>query len=270
MAASPSGPQSICPSSATRKSKPRPGASQYCRNIEEVKAWKRRSMPFSSSRAARLLLHMQHHQAAAFVLAAALIFWLPAPARAELSWRGPDLAAKGIHKGAGLPLFSLYIDGAHSSFATQELNKDTPPWTLFTGSYNQFYYTDSLRDERGNEVPGRFHLGTYLSVMRVILLTPLRTERVHHFVEVVPTFVATDFAVGGVSARTAGFGDLALGTGLTFPEIYNSEALKIEALVDFDLFLPCSASSSSSHPLLFHTARRRTSWSRSAEVRRGP
>jgi hypothetical protein len=74
--------------------------------------------------------------------------------------------------------------------------------------------------------------------MRVILLTPLRTERVHHFVEVVPTFVATDFAVGEVSARTAGFGDLAFGTGLAFPEIYHSEALKIEALVDFDLFLP--------------------------------
>ena len=157
---------------------------------------------------------------------------------AELSWRGVDLGAQGIHKGAGLPLFAPYIDGAHSSFATQELDKGTPPWTLFAGSYNQFYYSDSLKDERGQNVPGRFHLSTYLLVERLILLTPLRTARVQHFIEVIPTFVATGFAVGSVSAKTEGPGDLGLGTGLNFPEIYDDGRLKVEGLLDFDVFLP--------------------------------
>ena len=56
--------------------------------------------------------------------------------------------------------------------------------------------------------------------------------------EAVPTFVATDFAVGKAAASTAGPSDLALGTGLHFPEIYESEALKIEGLTDVDVFLP--------------------------------
>ncbi len=170
--------------------------------------------------------------------ALALLFWPPGAAQAALVWRGSDLSAQGIHKGAGLPLFATYMDGAHSSFATQEQSKDTPPWTLFLGTYNQYYYADSLRDDRGRAVPGRFHLSTYLLVERIILLTPLRTERVQHFVEAVPTFVATDFAVGKAAASTAGPSDLALGTGLNFPEIYESEALKIAGLMDVDVFLP--------------------------------
>ncbi len=166
------------------------------------------------------------------------VSWWAAPAQAALLWRGQDLSAQGIHKGAGLPLFAAYIDGAHSSFATQELDKRTPPWTLFVGTYNQYYYADSLRDDQGHDVPGRFHLNTFLLVERLILLTPLRTEHVQHFFEAVPVFVATEFAVGGVDASTAGPSDLAFGTGLNFPEVYESEALKVEALVDIDLFFP--------------------------------
>jgi hypothetical protein len=171
-------------------------------------------------------------------VAAVLLVYVPVTADANLLWRGNDLSAKGIHKGSGLPLFATYIDGLHSSFATQELSKDTPPWTLFAGTYQQFYYADSLRDDRGNNVAGRFHLSTYLLVERLILLTALRTARVQHFFEAVPTFVATGFSVGPVSRRTAGFGDLGFGTGLNFPEIYDNGALKIEGLVDFDMFLP--------------------------------
>ena len=162
----------------------------------------------------------------------------PARAEAELVWRGMDLGAHGIHKGAGLPLFAIYLDGAHSSFATQELDKNAPPWTLFVGTYNQYYYADSLRDDQGHDVAGRYHVSTFLQVERIILLTPIRSERVQHFFEVVPTFVATKFAVGSVSASTVGFGDLAFGTGLNFPEVYDSGDLKIEALMDVDLFFP--------------------------------
>jgi hypothetical protein len=161
-----------------------------------------------------------------------------APARAVLLWRGQDLGAQGIHKGAGLPLFAVYMDGIHSSFGTQESSKDTPAWTLFAGTYNQYYYADSLRDDRGHDVPGRFHLNTFLLFERLILLTPLRTERVQHFVEAVPTLVATDFAVGSAAASTAGPSDLAFGTGFLFPDVYESEALKVEALTDIDVFLP--------------------------------
>jgi hypothetical protein len=171
------------------------------------------------------------------LLAVLVSGFLPGTARA-LTWRDNDLAAEGIHKGSGLPLFATYIDGLHSSFATQELSKATPPWTLFAGSYNQFYYADTLRDDRGKNVPGRFHLSTYLLIERLILLTPLRTERIQHFFEAVPTFVATGFSVGPVSAKTAGLGDFALGTGLNFPEVYDNGALKIEALIDFDMFMP--------------------------------
>ncbi len=162
----------------------------------------------------------------------------PSSADATLMWRQHDLAAQGIHKGAGLPSFGTYIDGLHSSFATQELSKDTPPWTLFVGSYNQFYYADTLRDENGENVPGRFHLSQYLLAQRFILMTPLRTERIQHFVEAVPTFVALGYSVGAVSRSTAALGDFALGTGLTFPEIYDDGSLKIEAIVDFEIFLP--------------------------------
>jgi len=174
----------------------------------------------------------------AIACAAMLLGCFAGGAQATLLWRGQDLAAAGIHKGSGLPIFATYIDGLHSSFATQELSKDTPPWTLFAGSYNQFYYADTLRDERGKNVPGRFHLSTYLLVERLILLTPLRTERIQHFLEAVPTFVATGFSVGSVSRKTAGLGDFALGTGLNFPEIYDGGWLKIEGLLDFDMFLP--------------------------------
>ena len=170
--------------------------------------------------------------------AIAVTIFIPVEAAADLVWRGTNLSAQGIRKGAGLPLFALYMDGVHSSFATQELSKDTPPWTLFLGTYNQFYYADSLRDDTGKNVPGRFHLSTYLLVERIILLTPLRTERVQHYFEAVPTFVATDFAVGPVSASTAGLGDVALGTGLLFPEIYDNGVLKIEGLMGLDVFLP--------------------------------
>jgi hypothetical protein len=176
--------------------------------------------------------------AVAPVLVAALLLLSSPAAHATLRWRGADLGAQGIHKGAGLPLFATYIDGLHSSFATQELSKDTPPWTLYAGTYQQFYYADTLRDDDRDNVPGRFHLSTYLVVERLILLTPLRTERIQHFFEAVPTFVATGFSVGPVSAKTAGFGDLAFGTGLNFPEIYDDGALKVEGLVDFDMFLP--------------------------------
>ncbi len=173
-----------------------------------------------------------------FVVVALGMALVPRSVLAELRWRGQDLAAAGIHKGAGLPLFSPWIDGAHSSFASQELSKDTPPWTLFAGSYNQFYYSDSLKDENGRSVPGRFHLASYLLVERLILLTPLRTAKVQHFFEAVPTFIASGFSVGAFSAKTAGLGDFALGTGLNFPEIYDDGALKIEGLLDFDVFLP--------------------------------
>jgi hypothetical protein len=174
------------------------------------------------------------------MLAPALLLCSARASFAELTWRGVDLAAEGIHKGAGLPLFTLYMDGTHSTFATQEMTKDTPPWTVFFGVYNQYYYADRLLDEEGRNVPGRFHLSTYLLVERIILLTPLRTEggRIQHFFESVPVFVATDFAVGSVSAATAGFGDLGLGTGFLFPEIYQSDALKIEGMFDLDVFLP--------------------------------
>ncbi len=181
---------------------------------------------------------MQGRRRYVAALAALLVCLTPPSAGATLVWRGNDLGAQGIHKGSGLPLFATYIDGLHSSFATQELSKDTPPWTLFAGTYQQFYYADTLRDDRGNNVPGRFHLSTYLLVERLILLTPLRTERIQHFVEAVPTFVATGFSVGSVSRKTAGFGDLGFGTGLNFPEIYDDGALKIEGLLDFDVFLP--------------------------------
>jgi len=166
------------------------------------------------------------------------ILWRPAGTEAALVWRGEDLGAQGIHKGAGLPLFAIYLDGAHSSFATQELDKHAPPWTLFVGTYNQYYYADSLRDDQGHDVPGQFHVSTYLQVARIILLTPIRTERVQHFFELVPTFVATKFAVGAVSASAVGPGDLAFGTGLNFPEVYESPDLKVEGLVDVDLFFP--------------------------------
>ena len=145
---------------------------------------------------------MKRSTAAAFVtLAAALIVWLPATASAELSWRGTDLAAKGIHKGAGLPLFALYIDGAHSSFATQELSNKHAALDAVHRLVQSILLYRFARDERGNEVPGRFHIGTIFAVMRVILPTPLRTERVQHFVEVVPTFLVTDFGVGESGAH---------------------------------------------------------------------
>jgi hypothetical protein len=166
------------------------------------------------------------------------VLWRPIPAQATLVWRGQDLGAQGIYKGAGLPTFAIYLDGAHSSFATQELDKHTPPWTLFLGTYNQYYYADSLQDDRGHDVPGRFHVSTFLLVERIILLTPFQTEHVQHFLEAVPTFVATKFAVGTVAASTVGPGDLAFGTGLSFPEIYKSDALKVEGLTDVDLFFP--------------------------------
>lgn len=176
----------------------------------------------------------------ASIVALALLLCSATASFAELTWRGVDLGAKGIHKGAGLPLFSLYLDGAHSTFATQEVSKDAPPWTVYFGVYNQYYYADSLRDERGRDVPGRFHLSTYLLVERIILLTPLRTDggRIQHFLEAVPIFVATDFAVGPVSAATEGFADLGLGTGFMFPEIYQCDALKVEGMFDLDIFLP--------------------------------
>lgn len=177
---------------------------------------------------------------AAAIVALAVLLCSATASFAELTWRGVDLGAKGIHKGAGLPLFSLYMDGAHSTFATQEMSKDAHPWTVYLGVYNQYYYADTLRDERGRDVAGRFHLSTYLLVERIILLTPLRTEggRIQHFLEAVPIFVATDFAVGPVAAATAGFADLGLGTGFIFPEIYQCNALKVEGMFDLDIFLP--------------------------------
>jgi hypothetical protein len=173
----------------------------------------------------------------AAAVAVLLLVATSAPAYA-LEWRGTDLAAQGIHKGAGLPLFGGYIDGLHSSFATQELSKTTPPWTLFAGSYNQYYYADTLRDENGNNVPGRYRLSQYLLVERLILLTPLRTDKVQHFLEAIPTFVAFDYSIGSVARSTAALGDFAVGSGFNFPEIYDDGALKIEGLVDVDVFLP--------------------------------
>src|SRR5262249_3393362 len=132
-------------------------------------------------------------------LVALLLGLVPPTVNATLTWRGNDLGAQGIHKGAGLPVFSTYIHGLHSSFATQELSTKTPPWTLFAGSYNQFYYTDTLRDDQGKNVPGRFHISTYLLIERLILLTPLQTDRIQHFFEAVPVFIATGYSVGSVS-----------------------------------------------------------------------
>ena len=106
-----------------------------------------------------------------FALVSLGVLWRPSPARATLVWRDQDLGAQGIHKGAGLPLFAVYMDGAHSSFATQELfEKRTPPWTLFAGTYNQYYYADSLRDDHGHDVPGCFHISTFLLVQRLLPL----------------------------------------------------------------------------------------------------
>jgi hypothetical protein len=175
--------------------------------------------------------------AATFAFLLLFLVTLSAPAHA-LEWRGTDLAAQGIHKGAGLPLFATYIDGLHSSFGAQDQSKDTPPWTFYAGSYNQYYYADTLRDENRNNVPGRYRLSQYLFVERLILLTPLRTEKVQHFLEAVPTFVAFDYSIGSAARSTAAFGDFALGTGFNFPEIYDDGALKIEGLVDLDVFLP--------------------------------
>src|SRR2546423_15164207 len=85
-------------------------------------------------------------------VAAVLLVFVSVTADANLFWRGNDLSAKGIHKGSGLPLFATYIHGLHSSFATQELSKDTPPWALFPGPYQQFYYPQPFPDDQGDNV----------------------------------------------------------------------------------------------------------------------
>jgi len=173
------------------------------------------------------------HLLAAMMLVAATA----APARAALEWRGQDLSEMGIRKGSGLPIFFLYIDGMHSSFAAQGVSQ-TPPWTVLWGFYNQFYYSDSLRDDEGREVDTRFHSSTYSLVQRMVLTTPLRTEHAQLYVEAIPIFVSTDFRVGSAAASTTGLGDFGVGAGLLLPDVYKTDWLEVDGLVGLDVFLP--------------------------------
>jgi hypothetical protein len=170
--------------------------------------------------------------------AATFLLALASVAAADLRWRGENLSERGIHKGAGLPLFHLNIDGAHGSFAGLGISAGAPPGTIYWGFYQQYYGAGTLRDDRGDEVDLRFQLDSYALVQRIFVLTPLQTTFVQHYVEAIPIVLASDFTIGGIAESTAGFGDLGLGTGLLFPDTYRSKWLEAEAMAGVDVFLP--------------------------------
>lgn len=175
-----------------------------------------------------------------------ILSFLPAPpeASADLTWKyggtRHNLTQIGIFKGLQLPLAPDVLRGISSTFGGTIFPDPPPPNKLLLINYHQFSHYDHLKDGSGSEVPHNFSASIFSAIFRFMYTSSITFAdgRARLMPEIVIPWATARVKVDGEVSRRKDIGDIKLGLGTFWKNIFSIGGLDFDSFMGLEVTLP--------------------------------